>query len=51
MKKQKEQKERMKIIPINSHSKVEFGVEIQNGIITRTGRFYMYLPVRRKGKG
>ena len=46
----KKQKERMKIIPLNSHSKVEFGVEIQNGVITRTGRFYMYLPARRKGK-
>lgn len=44
-----EEKERLKIIPVNPASKVEFGIEIQNGVITRTGRFYMDLPVRRRG--
>lgn len=48
MKKQKEQKERIQIIPVNPRSKGEFGVEVQNGVITRTDRFYMYLPVRRR---
>lgn len=31
MKKQKEQKDRLKIIPVNPSSKGEFGVEVQNG--------------------
>lgn len=44
MKKQKEQKERIQIIPVNPRSKGE----VQNGVITRTGRFYMYLPVRKR---
>lgn len=48
MKNKKEQKDRLKIIPVNPSSKGEFGVEVQNGVITRTGRFYMYLPVRRR---
>ena len=48
MKNKKEQKDRLKIIPVNPSSKGEFGVEVQNGGINRTGRFYMYMPVRRR---
>ena len=48
MKKQKEQKERIQIIPVNPRSKGEFGVEVQNAVITRTGRLYMYLPVHKR---